>query len=247
MKRLMNGMTFALASLALAVSLMLVAGNALASQPVGTPLGEEAAPGGHAGHGAHVPPINWFEFGYKDLNVQGHELEPGGERMAPPLLMALINFAIFGFILVWKGGPPIKRYLSARHTEIKSSLEEGQRLRDEASEKLAGYTAKIAGVEKEVDALINDIRVSAEAEKKRIIADAERQAQTMKKNAEAQVAAEVARARAELEREVLYKAVEIAEQLLREKATATDQQKLVDTFMADLGQASTTASPRGEA
>ncbi|HUH00539.1 MAG TPA: ATP synthase F0 subunit B [Kofleriaceae bacterium] len=222
---------FALAPLALALGLGLGAGDAV------------AAPSGSAEPHA----INWFEFGYKDLDVQGHQLEPGAERMAPPLLMALINFAIFGFILVWKAGPPITRYLSARHTEIKHSLEEGQRLRDEASEKLAGYTAKIAGVEREVDALINDIRASAETEKKRIIADAERQAESLKKNAEAQIAAEVARARAELEREVLHKAVEIAEQILREKATATDQQKLVDTFMADLVQAGEATSPRGEA
>lgn len=219
MKRLTKRAVFALALLGMALSLGLAAGDALAASPAG-----------------EVPPINWFDFGYKDLDVQGHELQPGEQHMPPPLGMALINFTIFAFILVWKAGPPIKTYLSARHTEIKAALEEGQRLRDEANEKLSEYSKKIAGVEKEVDVLINDIRVSAEEEKKRIIADAERQAETMKKNAESQVAAEVARARTALEREVLHKAVEIAEQLLREKATAADQQKLVDTFMSDLSQ-----------
>jgi F-type H+-transporting ATPase subunit b len=236
MKRLMLGLAPLAIALSIVLSLGLVAGNAHASG---------AAPAAHGGGHAEVPPINWFEFGYKDLDVYGHELEGGGAHMSPPLFMALINFAIFGFVLVWKGGPPIKAYLSARHTEIKEALEEGQRLRDEASARLAEYTHKIGGVEHEVDALIGEIRASAEEEKKRIIADAERQALAMKKTAESQVAADIARARTQLEREVLSKAVEIAEQLLRDKANATDQQRLVDSFMADLAATGAAAPTPG--
>jgi len=235
----MNGMASirtALIASALALGLMSSVGVAQAT-------GAEHEAAHETGHGetasAHhkAPPINWFEFGYSDLDVYGEKLVPGSttqHHMSPPLVLALMNFGVFFFILVWKAGPPIKTFVRTRHTSIKEALEEGQRLREEAEAKLAEYTKKIGGVEAEVAALIDEVRASAESEKQRIIGDAERQAEHMTKVAEQQIAAEIARARAVLKQEVMAAAVIATEAMLREKATAADHQKLIDGFLGDL-------------
>ena len=129
---------------------------------IGLPAASIAAGGGDG----HAPPINWFNLDYAELDAEGQTLEPGAKHsMAPPLGLAIMNFAAFFMLLVWKGGPPISNYLRSRHTSIKEALEEGKRLREEAAAQLEEYSAKIKGVEAEVDALIADVRASAEGEK----------------------------------------------------------------------------------
>lgn len=211
---------------------------------------EGAKPEGAAEGAEHevkktVDPINWFNLGYKDLDVQGTKLEKDGERMPPPFGLAIMNFAVFAAILVWKAGPPLRSFVEQRHISIKDALDEGRRLRKEAQEKLAEYDGRIAGVQSEVDELIAEIRQSAELEKQRILADAERQAEAMKKNAESQIAAEIERARGELEREVMAAAVAAAETIIREKATPADHKKLIDGFLDDLQKTPSNEQPRG--
>jgi F-type H+-transporting ATPase subunit b len=78
------------------------------------------------------------------------------------------------------------------------------------------------------------MRADAEADKKRILEAAERQAAQMKRDAELRIAAEIETARAVLTREVTAAATAATEQILREKLTAADQQKLVGAFIGDL-------------
>jgi F0F1-type ATP synthase membrane subunit b/b' len=57
----------------------------------------------------------------------------------------------------------------------------------------------------------------------------------MKKEAEARIAAEIEMARTQLTREVTIAATKATEELLRKKMVPGDQQKLVSTFISDLG------------
>jgi len=79
--------------------------------------------------------------------------------------------------------------------------------------------------------MITTMREAAEAERQRIIANAEAQAVALKKDAEERVAAEIDRARHILQHEVVAAAAQVAEKLLREKTTPTDQAGLVDNFI----------------
>jgi len=214
------------------------------AQEEGAQTEAEGAEHGHEVE-TEVPSINWFNLGYRDLDVQGAKLEGHGERMPPPFGLAIMNFAVFAAILVWKAGPPLRSFVEQRHVSIKDALDEGRRLRKEAQAKLAEYDGRIAGVQAEVDELIAEIRKAAEQEKQRILADAEHQAAAMKKSAESQIAAEIDRARAELEREVMAAAVAATETLIREKATPADQKKLVDGFLDDLQKPQSGEQPLG--
>jgi F0F1-type ATP synthase membrane subunit b/b' len=222
-----------------------LAGAAYAAENEGAQSGDEAGAKAEHEDETKVDAINWFNLGYRDLDVEGAKLQTGKERMPPPFGLALMNFAVFAGILVWKAGPPLRRFVEQRHISIKDALAEGRRLRKEAEEKLAEYDSRIAGVQSEVDELLAEVRESAAREKERILADAERQAAAMKKTAESQIAAEIERARAELEREVMAAAVAAAETLIRDKATPADHKKLVDGFLDDLQKTPSSAQPLG--
>jgi F-type H+-transporting ATPase subunit b len=207
---------------------------------------------GHAG--AHheleaPPPINWTNWSsFKTKNAEGEPLGTQDEPMAPPLLFALFNFAVFASLLVWKAGPPIRKWLVERHTSVKDALEEAAKLREQARAKLASYDDQIANVNSEVERLISEIRADAEAEKLRILKDAETQAAALELAAKQRIEAEAARVRSVLRKEVTAAAVEVAERMLREKTTQQDQRTLVSGFIADLAaNTPTSPSPGGAA
>jgi F-type H+-transporting ATPase subunit b len=158
--------------------------------------------------------------------------------MAPGLLFALFNFAVFLGLLVKFAGPKLATHLRTRHDSIKEQLQEAARLRREAREKLEEYGRRIAGVDAEVDRLIGEIRAETEAEKQMILEQARHQADAMKRDAERRIESEIARARGMLEREVVAAAVAAAEKLLGERTTAADQTRMFDTFLETLAPAS---------
>ena len=194
----------------------------------------------HASAGGSGSPAdwNWVDIGYGDKDIAGGTLEKGEPKMPPPTIFAIINFCLFAGLLVWKAAPPIKKFVQQRHITIKEALEESARLREEAKQKLDEYSEKIANVNAEVDELLAGIRADAEAERERIIAEAEAQAEALKRDAEARIAADLARARRELELEIIAAATAAAERLIREKATLSDQHKLIDTFISGIAPSS---------
>jgi F-type H+-transporting ATPase subunit b len=231
---------------AIAVSII-VPGTALAQQDshghgndthMGEAVGEQIA--GHhqdhaaAGHGDPSAHFNWVDFGYRSKDVYGGTLDEGEEPMSPPFIMMIFNFAVVVVILMWKVRPAIRRSVAKRHDTIKAALEEASLLREQARAKLEEYTNQLARAEKEIEQMVTDIRQGAEAEKQRILADAEAQARALERDAEQRIAAEIERARADLEREVVAAAVAVAERLIREQATKSDHTQLVDDFIQDV-------------
>lgn len=194
------------------------------------------------GHDEPPPPINWLDFSYSDEDPEGGTLEKGEEAKAPPFVLMLLNFGLLLVILGWKAKPALGNYADKRHRQIKSALDEASRLRAEAEEKLAEYKQRIAKVDAEVDAIIADIRADAEAEKRRIIAGAEAQAQTLKRDAENRIAAELSRARDNLSREVVLAAIAAAQGLIEKNTSAADRNAALDSFLADLEDAPDTAT-----
>ncbi len=81
-----------------------------------------------------------------------------------------------------------------------------------------------------------EIRREGELERERIIANAQEMAAKIRLEAERTAANEIARARAELRQEAAHMAVQIAEDLLRQKVTAQDQERLMNEYMQKVGE-----------
>jgi F-type H+-transporting ATPase subunit b len=157
------------------------------------------------------------------------------EPMSAPFLFALLNFGLLLLILAKYGAPVARKAAEERHDQIKSALDEAAKLRDAAAKKLAEYETRIKDVDSEVKKLVEGIRADAEADKKRILEAAATQAAQMKRDAELRIQAEIELARAQLTKEVTAAATGATEKLLREKVTSDDQNKLVATFISNVG------------
>jgi len=209
---------------------------------------------GHAEHAEHGDPSktfnwtsHWLPFGsssYNNIDQHGGTLESGEEHMSVPFVLVLINFGIILVILGWKVAPMARQMAETRSDDIKGALDEAAKLRDQAKAKLEEYSTKLKAAESEIDSMITTMREDAEAERKRIIAAAEAQAEALKKDAEDRIAAEIERARIALQREVVVAAAGVAEQLLRDKTTPADQAKLVDAFLGNVTTAAESAQGR---
>lgn len=199
---------------------------------------------GHAA--APAPPhVNWIDFGYKSKDAEGGKLEDGSEPMAPPLVAVFINFFIFVGLLVWKAGPPLRGYLTRRHDEVATALAEAARIKEDASRRLDEYERQLGEVDREVDELVEGIRSDAEAERGRVVAEAEATARSLKDNADERIEAATGRARRAIEAEVAAAAVVAAERILREKMTDDDHNELVESFIANLASGDPSAGPSG--
>jgi F-type H+-transporting ATPase subunit b len=164
-----------------------------------------------------------------EVNNKGTKVEE--EKMSPPFVFLLLNFALLLWILGKYLLPAAHKMSADRHDQIKNALDEAAKLRDEAKAKLADYEKRIKGVDDEIKKLVDGIRADAEADKKRILEAAEHLAAQMKRDAELRIAAEIELARAQLTKEVTAAAVGATEKLLKDKATPDDQRKLVSSFI----------------
>jgi F-type H+-transporting ATPase subunit b len=199
-----------------ALLLLATAGVAVAAPPEGPP-----------------DPFNIWQLHY-GKDVYGEPIEGDAHPMPPPLMFALLNFGIFVALVVWKGGPAIRRFVRQRHTDIKDALEEAAKLRDDARAVLEDHRRRLDRADAEIESLVAEIRAEAEAEKERILEQAKTQAAALEREAETRIEAELARARAALEIQVVAAAVVRAEEILREKTTPADHAGLVDGFIRDI-------------
>jgi hypothetical protein len=86
--------------------------------------------------------INWTSWDYK----AGPEQLPEHRHMPPPFLFALVNFAVFLWIMWRLAARPLADFVRARHTTIRKDLDEAQALHREAEARLHEYQARIAGL-----------------------------------------------------------------------------------------------------
>ena len=195
----------------------------------GSPFGhsDKDAMGGKLGDGEMIDP----HTGKPIFDSHGNKVE---EPMSAPFIFLVLNFVLLFWLVAKFGGRAAKKLAVERHDQIKNALDEAAKLRTQAQEKLAEYDSKLKRADSEITKLVEGMRADAEADKKRILENAERQAAQLKRDAESRIAAEIESARTALKREVSAAATAAAEKLLREKMTAADQSKVITTFIADV-------------
>jgi F0F1-type ATP synthase membrane subunit b/b' len=198
----------------------------------GSPFGhgDKDAFGGKLGDGEMIDPAT----GQPVLDSHGNKVE---EPMSAPFIFLVLNFVLLVWLVAKFGGRAGKKLAAERHDQIKTALDEAAKLRTQAQDKLAEYETKLKAADSEITKLVEGMRTDAEADKKRILENAERQAAQLKREAEQRIAAEIETARAALMREVSAAATGAAEKLLREKMTSADQNKVIATFIADVQSA----------
>lgn len=225
-------------------------------RPRAQPEPEEASAGEHEcmGEGPDDPPPapNWW---HGILMVNNERAEKGGfvnhllfryenerdkcdpKNEPPPFLAAVLNIAIFGFVVARFGKKPLAEALAKRRADIMGEIDTATRLKEEAEARLAEYESKLENIHETMEQIRADFAAESEREKDHILAEAEERRARMRRDAEFRVEQELKAARLLLLQEAVDGAVGAAEDLVASRVNASDQDRIADAYLASLGAA----------
>jgi F-type H+-transporting ATPase subunit b len=179
---------------------------------------------------------------HQEAKTSGHEAAEHGEEhpaITKAKLMDLgfrfMNFAVLVFILVYYGAKPIAAGLSSRKNKIKNDIEDLEAKKAEAEKSFKEFETKLAGIEAEIDTIVEKAVAQAEIEKARIIEKAEQAAADIQRQAEMAIQHEIMEAKRTLKNDIADQAAAMAEELIKKNLTAADQVKIVEDYLVKVG------------
>jgi len=149
---------------------------------------------------------------------------------------SLVSFGLLVALGVYFLRQKIRAGLSARKREIEEAVAEANRVRAEAEAKKAELEQRLARLDDELAVVRTELKKAAEAERDRIVQDAETKAALLRKDTKFQIEQRMKQLREDLTRETVLAAVRAAEKVLADKTTAADQQRLADAYLAELAK-----------
>jgi len=159
---------------------------------------------------------------------EGHGAEHETSKFLgiPSWIWKFVNMIAFLGVLGWFIGKPIKNALAARNEQVKREAEEARERRAKADQMAADIQARLTQLEDDVRQIRERAQSEGERQKRELIAAAEAEAQKILAGARGEVDNRLKHARHELTEYAGQLASERAEQILREKTTDADRQKL---------------------
>ncbi|MDA8161857.1 MAG: F0F1 ATP synthase subunit B [Desulfobacteraceae bacterium] len=142
-----------------------------------------------------------------------------------------LNFTILAIVLVKYLRKPIGDALRGRTESIKTAFDELDKKRLDAERKYAEYEKKLSGMDAEADRILKSFVEQGEAEKARIIAQANDSAERIKAQAELYVQQELSKARIQLQKEVAELAVKMAEDMIKKSISEQDHHRLISEYL----------------
>jgi F-type H+-transporting ATPase subunit b len=149
---------------------------------------------------------------------------------------SVVNFTLLMVILVLMGRKPLGTFLVSRRRAIEEGLAEATRLREAAKKKYDEYHSRLEKLDREIAAIRKEMVAAGEAERDRIVSEAEAKAARMRREAEFLIEQQVKQLRVDLTREAAFAAVNAAGKVLRESMSAEDQQRLAHEYLEQLNE-----------
>lgn len=210
----------------LATSLTALACALVSATTFASPAGHDApgaasAGGAHGGaHAVHdgITLFNW----------------PSAEDPRIGLGYLVINFVVLAFLIHRLILRKLVDDNATRHDDIKRQVEEARRNLGEAEAGLADFKTRMDRVDAESRSILEAARKAADADRLRLLAEAELEVDRFKTQAMAAAQREVSLRRAEIEAEVVDRAIARASELLAARITDADQGRLVDDYAVEL-------------
>lgn len=203
----------------------------------GSEAPEEAADAHEAhghGHVPHFSDINWFH----GLIGEKEGVEPSLLWRAPgtpvPLGALFLNTAVLFFLIGRFGGPAIQSGLKGRKERIAGDIERAAEMKKEAEGQLAHYEGKLAEMASEMDRIKQEMREQAEADRQRILADAQQRREGLERDARLMLAQELAHARHEAISKAVSGAVQAAREQIEKNLNSQDQERLAAELLGSV-------------
>jgi len=142
-----------------------------------------------------------------------------------------LNFVILALGCFFIAKKPVAQFFSSRTKGIEEELTDLEQKKVDAEKKLAEYEARFRNLEQESEKIVEDYIKQGEDAKKRILAEAEAQAEKLEDMAKRNIEQEFKAAKVLLKQEVVDRAMEKAEAFVKKSITTQDQNRLVDEYL----------------
>lgn len=167
---------------------------------------------------------------------EGHEA-PKTYFGIPGWILKLVNMIVFIAVLGYLIGGPMKKAFAERSEAIRRAADEAKARRAKADQLASDIQARLTQIEQEVRSIHDRALMEGERQKRELIAAAEAEAQKILAAARNEVDNRLKHARHELTEYAGELASQRAEQILRERITPADQQKLFRESVAEVAEA----------
>lgn len=185
-----------------------------------------------AGHGVETAMEG---HGAGDAHGSAH----GAKSITPAKLKDLfwrtVNFIALLIILIKFLAKPIGNAIAGRQQHVIDELKTLQDKRDAAERSYKEFESRLAGMEKEMEVVVQRAIAQAENEKTKILQDAEKAAEDIKRQAEAAIQAEIVEAKRALRDDIADQAAAMAEELIIKNLTPEDQVKITEQYLDRIG------------
>lgn len=158
--------------------------------------------------------------------------EGGGSWLM--LLFFAINFALFVIVLVYFARPAVRSFFSSRASGIRSNLDRLRAALNEAQDYANRTAAKMARLEEEAAQLVRELDAETAFQVARIREGAAAAAQRVRHDTELTTSAVADAAQRRVRERLAAAAANVARELIARSFEASDQGRLVDSFMEKL-------------
>lgn len=162
----------------------------------------------------------------------------GGLMDVNPGLMiwTVITFIVLLFILKKVAWKPILTALDKRENDIKESLAQAEKAKDEAKQILEENQANLAKAEEESKKIIEQSRTYAESLKEQLMKESKEQAKKIVDEASSEIQRKKDAAFEELKGQIAEIAVGAAEKIIRESLDAQKSKQVIDKYLNDVSK-----------
>lgn len=131
---------------------------------------------------------------------------------------------------------PISDMLERRKEKVDAELKEAVKANDEAQQIRKEYLLNMLDARTRANEIVAQAQKTASIETEDMIREAEHQVAAIKSKAEAEISLEKQRALNEIKDEIGGTAMEIAEKVIEREINEDDHAKLIESFIADVGE-----------
>jgi F-type H+-transporting ATPase subunit b len=172
------------------------------------------------------------------LAVIASEGGNGGLLDVNPGLMiwTVITFIVLLFVLKRVAWKPILTALDKRENDIKESLAQAEKAKDEARMILEENQANLAKAEEESRKIIEHSRTYAESLKEQLMRESKEQAKKIVDEASSEIQRKKDAAFEELKGQIAEIAVGAAEKIIRESLDAQKSKQVIDKYLNDVAK-----------
>jgi F-type H+-transporting ATPase subunit b len=150
------------------------------------------------------------------------------------MIWVLVVFAISFLILRRYVFPPIGQILDRRAEAINESIDDAAKIRKEAEDVLAEYRERLKEARDQADEIIDRARKAGDVHEKSSKDAAQAERERLVQQAQRDIEAETSRAIDQIRREVADLTVQATERLLRKTLTEDDHRRLVEDALGEL-------------